>query len=186
MRYIIKSFILCSMLLSSALSQARESEAIETTKSGPTPRELVQQLMEVWQTGDLPKLTQIVTKDAQYVDIPNHATYDGIDGFKQYVAHVHNWADDVKIDVLSSYEGVNFALAEWRMQAIQARPIANRVPLATGRKIDIRGVTIIETEKGLITKAIDYIDVVAFMGQLGFTFIPPTEELIGQNPPTQE
>lgn len=128
---------------------------------------LLTQLMRVWDSGDVSLLDSIVDTNAIYDDIPNHHTFEGLDGFKQYVGHVHSWASDITMEVHLSIGDQNHAYAEWTMTGIQSSPIPGRVPEATNRPFSIRGLTLVESEPGKITRAADYLDVLGFVIQLG-------------------
>lgn len=65
------------------------------------------------------------------------------------------------------HSGRDCAVAEWTMTAVQDRPIPGRVPVATDRRVEIRGVTLVEVRDGRITRAADYLDALGFVIQLG-------------------
>ncbi|MBM4093897.1 MAG: hypothetical protein FJ276_31500 [Planctomycetes bacterium] len=53
------------------------------------------------------------------------------------------------------------------MRGVQDRPIPGRVPVATNRPFELKGVTVVELRDGRIARAADYIDVLGFVVQLG-------------------
>jgi hypothetical protein len=67
------------------------------------------------------------------------------------------------------------------MRGVQDRPIAGRVPVATGRSFAIRGATLIEMKDGRIRRAADYIDVLGFVLQLGARVELPGGVVLGGN-----
>jgi len=140
--------------------------------TGPTTRHaepgpLAVDLMKMWETGDTSLLEAITTPDVVYDDIPNGEQFRGPDGVARYIRHVHAWASGIEIEVLRLHAGPDFAVAEWRMRGVQDRPIGGRVPVATGRRFELNGLTLVEVRDGRIHRAADYIDVLGFVLQLG-------------------
>ncbi|MCB2112601.1 MAG: nuclear transport factor 2 family protein [Parvularculaceae bacterium] len=133
----------------------------------PSAETLVRDLMDVWRTGDTERLASILAEDVVYDDAPNNRAHHGVVESAAYVRHVHTWASEVKIEIVNVRAGKGAALAEWRMSAVQSAPIAGRIPVATMNPVVIRGVTIVETENGRITRAADYLDALGFVLQLG-------------------
>jgi len=84
-----------------------------------------------------------------------------------YVGHVHAWASQVQITIAAIHSGADAAVAEWVMRGVQDRPIPGRVPVATNRPFELKGVTVVELRDGRIARAADYIDVLGFVVQLG-------------------
>lgn len=123
--------------------------------------------MSIWESGDTGPLTAMFSHDAVYDDYPAATVYRGLDEITAYVEHVHGWASDVSIEVTGIHGDARSAAAEWRMRAVQSAPIPGRVPVTTGARIDIRGVTVVETEGGLIRRAADHIDIAPLVLQLG-------------------
>lgn len=133
----------------------------------PSAETLLRDLMDVWGSGETGRLSSILADDVVYEDVPNNRALHGVEESAAYVRHVHTWASDVKMDIVNLRAGDNVALAEWRMSAVQSAPIPGRVPVATMKPVVIRGVTIVETEGGKIVRAVDYLDVLGFVLQLG-------------------
>lgn len=127
----------------------------------------VRQLMQIWETGDATRLAEIAASDVVYDDIPNGERFEGLDGVRRYVGHVHSWASQVTITVTAVHSGPDGAVAEWVMRGIQDRPIAGRVPVGTHRPFELSGATVVEVQEGRIARAADYIDVLGFVLQLG-------------------
>lgn len=125
------------------------------------------QLMTIWETGDFAMLEEIANPDIVYDDVPNGERFEGLDGVRRYVGHVHSWASQVQITVVAVHSGPDEAVAEWVMRGVQDRPIPGRIPVATNRPFELKGVTLVELEDGRIARAADYIDVLGFVVQLG-------------------
>ena len=145
------------------------------------------QLMRIWETGDSGVLDEIASPDIVYDDVPNGERFEGLDGVRRYVGHVHSWASQVEITVVAVHSGSDGAVVEWVMRGVQNRPIPGRVPLATNRPFELKGVTLVVLRDGRITRAADYIDVLGFVVQLGSrvelpggVVIPPDSEAAQQ------
>lgn len=128
---------------------------------------LARALMTIWESGDTSTLDDITTPDVVYDDVPNGTRFEGRDGVRRYVGHVHAWASDVEIEITRVHGGPHGAVAEWVMRGVQSRPIPGRVPEATNRRFALNGATLIELTDGQIARAADYIDVLGFVLQLG-------------------
>jgi steroid delta-isomerase-like uncharacterized protein len=128
---------------------------------------LVRTMLSVWETADTAAVLELFWPEAVYDDFPNQTQYRGLAEIASYLTHVHGWATGVYMNVTQVHASETGATAEWVMSAINYKPMGARVPEATGREIVLNGVTIIEVERGLITRAADYIDVVPMVLQLG-------------------
>jgi len=127
----------------------------------------VRQLMAIWESGDAGLLDEIASRDMVYDDLPNGERFEGLDGVRRYIGHVHSWAGQVQITIAAVHSGPDAAVAEWVMRGIQDRPIPGRVPVATNRRFELHGATLIELRDGRIARAADYLDVLGFVIQLG-------------------
>lgn len=127
----------------------------------------IQSLMEVWESGDVEVLDSIFHSDAVYVDMPNGREFGGIDEIKGYVQHVHSWASQVVVEVSTIRSGVDLAVAEWTMSGVQDRPIPGVVRMATDATFSIKGATVVDFVDGRMAKAVDYIQVIPLILQLG-------------------
>ena len=131
------------------------------------PELLGRALIQVWEDGKVETLGKILSPDVVYE--VSHSTHRYI-GFKEavsYISHLHAFSKDLKLEVLTSFSTKNENVIEWVMSGIQVKPIEGRISIATNRKFRIRGLTIIHVKDGLITKAVDYLDVLGFLLQLG-------------------
>ena len=127
-----------------------------------------EQLLAVWRTGETAPLDSILAEGVVYDDLPNATQYRGRDEVRAYVGHVHAWAGEVSLEVIRLAGHGREATAEWVMRGVQDAPIAGRLPIATNRPFEIRGVTLVTLdEAGRIIRAADYMDVLRFVLDLG-------------------
>jgi steroid delta-isomerase-like uncharacterized protein len=139
----------------------------------PSAEVLLRALLDVWQSGDTANLGSILHENIVYEDVPNEHVFSGLDEVAGYIKHVHSWASDLRIEVVSIEARSGAAVGEWVMIARQGHPMGVRVRVATHRKIRLRGVTLIRASKGRITRAADYLDALTLMRQLGGTIQTP-------------
>ena len=128
---------------------------------------LVRQLMKMWESGNTTQLDEITVDEVVYDDVPNGERYVGREGVRRYIEHVHAWAGQIQIEIITIHGNKRSAVAEWIMHGVQDRPISGRVPIATNRNFQFKGATIVELHDGKIGRAVDYIDVLGFVVQLG-------------------
>jgi len=124
-------------------------------------------LMSAFETADVALIEDLFLAQATYDDYPNQHTYHGLDEIVGYVTAVHEWADDVYMNVGRIHVTTDGAVAEWVFSGVQNRPLGQQVPVATGREVVLNGVTVIEIQNGRILRAADYTDTGALMLQLG-------------------
>ena len=127
----------------------------------------IRSLMAAWESADAALLEDLFWPQATYDDFPNQHTYQGIEEIIGYVGSMHAWADDVYMNVGQVHVTQTGAVAEWVFSAVQARPMAEQVTVATGLEIVTNGVTIIEIDSGRIIRAADYADTAPMLLQLG-------------------
>jgi len=138
-----------------------------TSSSSEEAERLGRALMAIWADGRRERLAELVAPDAVYEENVERNRYLGPDGFARYVGHVHGWARDVAISLDRVLVGPGHADFEWTMTAVQDRPIEGRVPVATNRRVTIRGATLVETRDGRIVRASDHLDALGFVLGLG-------------------
>lgn len=127
----------------------------------------IRSLIAAYESGDAELIEDLFWPQATYDDYPNQVTYQGLDEIVGYVTAVHDWGDDVYMNIGRVHATEGGAVAEWVFSAVQNRPIGTLVPLATGLEVVLNGVTIIEMEGDRILRAADYSDTTPMMLQLG-------------------
>ena len=137
-------------------------------QSGPSEAELtIQLLVTAITTADTTVIVDLFWPEATYDDFARQHTYQGIQEIVTYLTVVHEWGDDVYMNLGRVHASSNGATGEWVFSAIQTRPIGDRIPISTGREVVFNGVTIIEMEGERIIRAADYVDGVPLILQLG-------------------
>jgi len=124
-------------------------------------------MLSIWESADTAAVLELFWPEAVYDDFPNQIQYQGVAEIASYLTHVHSWGTGVYMNVTQVHASETSATAEWVLSVIQDKPMGELVPEATGREVVLNGVTIIEIEGGLITRAADYVDIVPMVLQLG-------------------
>ena len=156
--------------------------SLPTPAQDASPSSALEELLGVWESGEVESLGRLFEDDAVYVDMPNDRRLSGLEAIKGYVSHVHSWASEIRVEIRSVREGPSFAVAEWTMEGTQDRPIRGLIPIATGQSFSISGTTLIDVRNGLISRAVDYIQVTPLMLQLGGRIELPGGVVLGGEP----
>ncbi|WP_223547966.1 nuclear transport factor 2 family protein [Aestuariivivens sp. NBU2969] len=172
--------IICLITFLGCFISCNQAKQHKTEKIIEKNLNLANSLMELWESGDTTKSKAIFHKDCEYIDIPNHYIFKGIDGVNKYVRHVHNWGSNIDMEIRNINISEKIGYAEWTFKALQSSPITGRIPVATNKKISIKGVTVLEFNNGKIQKATDYMDVLGFVLQLGSNIELPGGITIGK------
>ena len=162
------------------LCSCRPSAKTEESKVNDHNTQLLNNLMNPWETGDTLSTIEIFSGNCEYTDVANNTTLSGIKGVNRYISHVHNWASNTKMKVRNINTSEDMGYVEWTFTAVQNKPIKGRVPIATNKEIILNGVTLAEFKDGKIQKAADYMDVLGFVIQLGSKVELPGGVSIGE------
>ena len=144
---------------------------------------LLQSLVFARQMADTVLIQEIFTPDAIYEDYPNQIEYQGIQEIIDYLASVHEWGDDIYLNLGSVQTGPSGAVGEWLFAAVQSRPIPDLITTGTDREVVLNGVTVIEIVGGRIARAADYSDRASLMLQLGGRIELPDGTVIEDDAP---
>ena len=136
--------------------------------SGSSEAELtIQLLTTAIATADTAVILELFWPEATYDDFAGQQTYQGIQEIVAYLTAVHEWGDDVYMNLGRVHTSSTGAIGEWIFSTIQSRPCCDLLPVASGNEVVLNGVTIIEMEGGRIIRAADYVDGVPLILQLG-------------------
>lgn len=167
--------LLAGMMVMILIAGCQQEKKKSKPKTPDTPgvEELAMQLMDVIKTGDVVKINALFTGDCQYVDMANKFTYQDLREVHLMIKGIHEWASDIKMGIRNVRALGDYGYVEWTFTARQTKPIPGRVSFPTNKQVSISGVTLLETRDGKISKAIEYMDVLGFMEQLGYVMLPP-------------
>lgn len=152
--------------------------ACDAPAEGPSPATVraemtARALLAVWESGDRLALSGLFRPDAVYEDFSNQTQYRGLEEISAYVGHVTRWATDLRMDVGAVHASPTVATVEWLLSGVQDRPIPRLLGVATNREFYLNGVTVVEMDGELISRAADYLDVASLLLQLGATISLP-------------
>jgi hypothetical protein len=128
---------------------------------------VVRSLIDAVQAADTATIAELFWPEATYDDYASQLQHRGIEEILGYLTSVHAWADDVYMNVGEVHVSTSGAVAEWMFAGVQARPMGEIVPVATGLEVVTNGVTIVEIDGGRIRRAADYLDTATMLLQLG-------------------
>jgi steroid delta-isomerase-like uncharacterized protein len=128
---------------------------------------VVRSLIDAVQAADTATIVELFWPEATYDDYASQLQHRGVEEILDYLTSVHEWADDVYLNVGEVHVGATGAVAEWIFAGVQARPMGEMVPVATGLEVVTNGVTIVEVDGGRIRRAADYVDTATMLLQLG-------------------
>jgi steroid delta-isomerase-like uncharacterized protein len=128
---------------------------------------VVRTLIDAVQAADTTTIVELFWPEATYDDYASQLQHRGVEEILGYLTSVHEWADDVYMNVGEVHVGATGAVAEWIFAGVQARPMGEMVPVATGLEVVTNGVTIVEVDGGRIRRAADYMDTATMLLQLG-------------------
>jgi len=142
----------------------------QETRPDPTlgPEELGKQYLEAWSSGDPGRVLGFLTDDVFLEDVPNVDNgWTTAHSGKVYAAMPDMAFEPRSVRALD--EGL---VCEWTMTGTHTGDWPG-LP-ATGRSIEVRGVSILRVEEGRIAWHRDYYDMFLFLSQLGA--VPPLDE----------
>ena len=128
---------------------------------------IVRTLIDAVQVADTATIVELFWPEAVYDDYASQLQHRGVEEILGYLTSIHDWADDVYMNVGDVHVGTTGAVAEWIFAGVQARPMGEMVTVVTGLEVVANGVTIVEIDGGRIRRAADYMDTTPMLLQLG-------------------
>ena len=138
----------------------------DDTAPGPAEARLLE-VLEMRRTGSVEGIEGVFLPEAVYEDVPGDFEYRGVPEIAAYLGGLHDWATGVFLDVVRIRAGRESASAEWYLEGIQSGPVPGRLDTVTGRRFRLRGLTLVELERGAVVRAVDYLDWVPFLLDVG-------------------
>ena len=139
-----------------------------TQEQAVSQNELIaRSLVDAIQAADTATIVELFWPEATYDDYASQLQHRGTDEILGYLTSLHDWADDVYLNVGAVHVSATGAVAEWIFAGVQARPMGELVPVATGLEVTANGVTILEIDGGRIRRGADYMDTSSMLLQLG-------------------
>ena len=155
-----------------------------TGEEAPGRAELrLEEVLEMHRTGSVDDVSSVFLPEAVYEDVAGGVEYRGIPEIADRLGWVHGWASGVFLDVIRVHGGDRVASAEWVLDGTQTAPIPGLVDAVTGRRFQLRGITVVEVERGAVIRAVDYTDLVSLLLDLGGEIHTPDGGVLRREPP---
>ena len=121
-----------------------------------------------WNSQDVERLLSFFTDDCLYEDVALKRIVRGKAELRALLESVFTDIAGLKMDIKSVFSSGNWGASEWTMSGRFAH---SNDPLltATGKNFLIRGATIFELSNHKISRNTDYLDLTAFLKQVGTT-----------------
>jgi len=131
-----------------------------------TGAELWNQFATLLEKMDYDGFASLFTRDAVYVTPLGR--HEGREDIRAWIAEVAG--SEIQYDTARVIEQGSTIVAEWRWRSTQTGPLTRNdgsiIP-ATGKVMDVPGVTIVDVRDGHIVAARDYFDQAVILSQLG-------------------
>ncbi len=155
-----------------------------TGEEAPGRAELrLEEVLEMRRTGSLDDVASVFLPEAVYEDVAGGVEYRGVPEIADHLGWIHGWASGVFLDVIRVHGGDRVASAEWVLDGVQAAPIPGLVDSVTRRRFQLRGITVVEVERGAVIRAVDYTDLVPLLLDLGAEIHAPGGGVLRREPP---
>lgn len=143
-----------------------------TATDGPVQQNL-ERYAGVWDRivnhGELDKINDQYF-DPAVVMVSDPAPITGIDAFRDYYRNFLTGFSDISFSIIDAFGQDDRIVKHWRFRGTHSGVFFG-IP-ATGKAVDIEGVTLAEMKNGRITREQDFLDNMAFMQQLGLLSDP--------------
>lgn len=164
-----RSRVFCASLLLFAAwvpSQAQE----RVPEPAQDPGRFLEAYFAAWSSGDVERILAFFTDDVVYEDVPNvdngWATPSrGKEEMRDALVGMYAAMPDMAFEDGPFSTGEDRIVVEWTMTGTHTGDWPG-LP-ATGRSIEVRGVSVMELEDGKIARNRDYYDMYLFLNQLG-------------------
>jgi steroid delta-isomerase-like uncharacterized protein len=132
---------------------------------------LVDKYVEVWNTGDVDELDAIMVDS--FVRHAESTSADGLENLKKLITGSRSAFPDIQLVLVDEIFTDNRFAARFSFTATNTGP--GQFP-PTGKSVEVWGVVIAHFENGKLTEEWVGYDNQAFLEQLGFTMMLPSEE----------
>ena len=130
---------------------------------------------EIINTGNLDLINDTnFTDDVTLVTIPENIV--GIEGFKDYYSNFVTGFSDVKFTIVDVFGQGDKLVKHWNFKGTNSGDFFG-MP-ATGKTIDVDGVTLVKMKDGKIAQEQDFMDTMVFLQQLGIVSSPDNVGII--------
>jgi steroid delta-isomerase-like uncharacterized protein len=125
-----------------------------------------------WSSHDMDQVLPLYTDDCTYEDVTLGAVNHGKEELRSFGQFFFSGFPDVTFEMTSGFVAGNWAGGEWIMKGTHTGDLPG-LP-AAGKRVSVRGSSIIELEDGKIRRCSDYWDMATLLRQLGL--MPASEQ----------
>lgn len=128
-------------------------------------KRLITSLVEAWNIHDADRVASFYAPDYQGMDVGQATPQRGLEGIRASVAHYLRAFPDLQLTGEEVLVEENRAALVWMAQGTHLGPLLN-IP-ATGRAIQVRGVSVLTVERDKITSGLYIWDVAGMLRSIG-------------------
>lgn len=169
-RFACSVAVVTLIFVGAACQQQPVTEQAETTEPADATAGLeaaASTFIEMWNTKNYDLLDTVMAVDFKR-QAPDQSA-EGLEEMKEFVSQVHAAYPDFHIVVDESAYGENLAFTHWTVTGTHSGE--GSVP-ATGKSVEISGITMLRFRDGMITDEIVYYDTASLQAQLETEEIP--------------
>jgi steroid delta-isomerase-like uncharacterized protein len=122
-------------------------------------------VFEVWSTGDIERLDQLVASDVVHHDPYDPHAADGLAGMRRTIEMNRDAFPDMQLAVEDQIAEGDKVVTRWRGEMTHTGDLAGAAP--TGRRVTITGITIDRFEDGKIVEAWRSMDTLGLLQAIG-------------------
>jgi steroid delta-isomerase-like uncharacterized protein len=132
---------------------------------------MLEDYFTAWNSQDVESILSFFTDDCLYEDVALKRIVRGKAELRALLESVFTDISGLKMDIKSVFSSGNWGASEWTMIG---RFVHSGDPLltATGKNFLVRGATVFELSDRKVSRNTDYLDLTAFLKQVGTTFNP--------------
>jgi steroid delta-isomerase-like uncharacterized protein len=125
----------------------------------------IQNLTDAWNSHDMEVVLPYYSEDYEGVDVSEPQLQRGHEAVKEMLLRYWRAFPDLQFTVENTVAEENRIAVSWRAEGTHKGPIMNIPP--TGHKVEVRGVSIIEVENGLIVRGQYVWDMAGMLRHMG-------------------
>ena len=126
---------------------------------------------EVWNNKNTAAIDELVATDYVHHDPQSPKFSDGVEGYKQLVAHYLNAFPDAHFTIDQEIQEGDIAVTRWRVNGTHKGDLP-MLP-ATGKSFSVAGITIARSKNGKIVEGWNNWDALGLMQHLGGISVAP-------------
>jgi steroid delta-isomerase-like uncharacterized protein len=152
-----------------------ESKRRERLKMGIEMTKMLEDYFTAWNSGDAGKVLSFFTDDCIYEDVSLNRVVQGKTDLRFLLESVFADIAGFRMEIKSVFSSGTWGASEWTMSGRFVHSNDSGLT-ATGKSFLVRGATVFELSNRKISRNTDYLDLTAFLRQVGTTFNPVVKQ----------